>query len=65
MKNDRWDIVFVVSIRQKIEKSFIHDVSQVSKNRWNHSVVVKSVEDAQCNDLKMTLLQSYNFASKK
>ena len=50
---------------KKIEKGFVHDVSQVSKNRWNHSVVIKSAEDAQSNELKMALLQSYDFARKK
>lgn len=50
---------------KKIKNSFIHGVSQISKNRWNHSVVIKSAEDAQCDELKNALLQSYRFASKK
>lgn len=32
---------------RKIDAGFIHATTQVSKNRWNHNVVLKSLEDAE------------------
>ena len=50
---------------EKIDASFIHAVTQVSKNRWNHNVVLKSLEDAEDPNLREALSKSYHFANMK
>ena len=50
---------------KKLEKDFIHNYYQVSKNRWNHSVVIKTIEEAKNLELKTALLQAYEFSKRK
>lgn len=47
---------------REMNADFIHASNQISKNRWNHSVVLKSVEDAENKGLKQVILDAYTFA---
>lgn len=49
--------------RRKNDRHF-HEVTQVSKNRWNHHVVVKSETTANSQWLHALIQDGYEFASQ-
>lgn len=55
--------VAVLLDKELSDKNF-HEVSHVSKNRWNHNVVVKSAEAATSNWLRALIRAGYEFAQR-
>lgn len=53
-----------VTLDQKIDNPHFKNVTQVSKNRWNHHVEVKSEAIANSGWLQDLIRQGYEFASK-
>lgn len=53
-----------VTLDQKIDDSRFNNVSQVSKNRWNHHVDVKSEAIANSDWLHDLIRQGYQFACR-
>lgn len=46
----------------KMETPFLHDINQVSENRFNHNIVIKSLDIVESKEL---LQSSYEFAQEK
>ncbi|TFH51307.1 hypothetical protein E4J66_12550 [Actinomyces viscosus] len=53
-----------VRLDQPLEDPNVHRVTQVSANRWNHHVVVKTMEAAQSEWLRTLIGAGYEFASR-
>lgn len=51
-----------VTLDQELDDPHFHNVSQVSKNRWNHHVEVKSDATANSKWLRDLIRQGYEFA---
>ena len=47
-----------------MEDPHVHRVDQVSANRWNHHVVVKTMEAAQSDWLRDLIRAGYEFAAR-
>ena len=47
-----------------VEDPHFHRVDQVSANRWNHHVVVKTMGSAQSDWLRELIRAGYEFASR-
>ncbi len=53
-----------VTLNRRIDDPHFHNVTQVSTNRWNHHVEVKSEEIANSNWLHALIRASYEFAQQ-
>ncbi|MCQ9385555.1 DUF5655 domain-containing protein [Brevibacterium moorei] len=53
-----------VTLDRKKDDPHFHDVTQVSKNRWNHHVVVKSEESATSDWLRSLIEDGHEFGAK-
>ena len=53
-----------VRLDRPMEDPHFHRVSQISANRWNHHVVVKTMEDAQSDWLRDLIRAGYEFAAR-
>lgn len=53
-----------VRLDRPMEDPHFHRVSQISANRWNHHVVVKTMEDAQSDWLRDLIRTGYEFAAR-
>ena len=53
-----------VTLDRRIDDPHFHNVAQVSTNRWNHHVEVKSEEIANSNWLHALIRASYEFAQQ-
>ena len=52
-----------VRLDRPMEDPHFHRVSQISTNRWNHHVVVKTMEAAQSDWLRDLIRAGYEFAA--
>lgn len=57
-------LYLTVCLDRKIDDPHFHYVKQVSKNRWNHHVEVKSKEIANSEWLRRLIKAGYEFAEK-
>lgn len=57
-------LYLMVTLDQQLDDPNFHDVSHVSKNRWNHNVVVKSLETATSDWLRDLIRAGYEFAER-
>lgn len=55
-------LYLMVRLDQERTDEHFHDVSQISKNRWNHNVVVKSLDTAESAWLRDLIRAGYEFA---
>ena len=53
-----------VRLDRPVEDPHVHCVDQVSANRWNHHVVVKTMEAAQSDWLRNLIRAGHEFASR-
>ena len=53
-----------VRLDRPVEDPHFHRVDQVSANRWNHHVVVKTMETAQSDWLKDLIRAGHEFAAR-
>ena len=53
-----------VRLDRPVEEPRVHRVDQVSANRWNHHVVVKTMETVQSDWLKDLIRAGYEFAAR-
>ncbi|MEY8370270.1 DUF5655 domain-containing protein [Aerococcaceae bacterium 50-4] len=53
-----------VLLDHQMEAPFLHDINQVSKNRFNHNIVIKSMDTIQSQAFQDLLQASYSFAKK-
>ncbi|MCA9374399.1 hypothetical protein KC725_04535 [Candidatus Peregrinibacteria bacterium] len=57
-------LYMTVCLDKKMNNPHFHYVAQVSTNRWNHHVVVKSKEIAESDWLKQLMRAGFEFANK-
>lgn len=53
-----------MSLDRRIDEPGIHNVTQISRSRWNHQVEVKSPSIATCDWLHALIRAGYEFASQ-
>ena len=53
-----------VRLDRPVEDPHFHRVDQVSANRWNHHVVVKTMEAAQSDWLRDLIRAGHEFAAR-
>jgi hypothetical protein len=53
-----------VTLDRELKNPHFHNVTQVSKNRWNHQVEVKSLKIAESKWLQKLIKSGYEFASE-
>lgn len=53
-----------VTLDRKVDDPHFHNVNQVSKNRWNHHVEVKSGKTANSDWLRDLIRNGYEFAHR-
>jgi hypothetical protein len=63
-KNPNGILHLMLAIDQKINDPHIRAISQISKNRWNHQIVIRTLEDARSIWLKSLIEQAYQFGNK-
>lgn len=54
-----------ILLDKKMDAPFLHDINQVSKNRFNHNIVIKSMDTIQSQAFQELLQESYEFAQGK
>ena len=54
----------MLRVDRKIDDSHVRNIEQISKNRWNHQVVIRTLRDAQSKWLYRILKAAYEFGSK-
>ena len=57
-------LYMTVCLDKKLNDNHFHYVKQVSKNRWNHHVEVKSEQTATSSWLRHLIREGYEFAKK-
>jgi len=57
-------LYMTVCLDKKIDDSHFHNVTQISKNRWNHHVEVRSQAAATSGWLRLLIHEGYEFAKK-
>ncbi len=57
-------LYMTVCLDKQLDNPHFHYVSQVSPNRWNHHIVVKSAETAQSDWLRRLVREGVEFAKK-
>ncbi|MFN2524726.1 MAG: DUF5655 domain-containing protein [Actinomycetota bacterium] len=48
-------------INKRIDDPHLRAIAQISKNRWNHQVVISTLEDAKSAWLRKLLKAAYSF----
>jgi hypothetical protein len=54
----------MIRLDEHHEDPHIRQTEQISKNRWNHQIIVSSLEQAQSAWLRKLIQKAYEFASK-
>ncbi len=57
-------LYMTVCLDKQLDNPHFHYVSQVSPNRWNHHIVVKSEETARSDWLRRLVREGFGFATK-
>ena len=63
-KNPNGILHTMLRLVTKIDDSHVRNIEQISKNRWNHQVVIRTLRDAQSKWLHRLLKAAYEFGSK-
>jgi len=51
----------MLAIDRKIDDSHVREVTQISANRWNHQIVVRTIDDARSDWLGELLERAYAY----
>jgi hypothetical protein len=54
----------MLAIDRKASDRHVREVTQVTKNRWNHQIVVRSMDDANSEWLGDLMAEAYAFGAK-
>ncbi len=63
-KNPNGILHTMLRIDERIDDPHVRNVARVSTNRWNHQIVVRSLEDARSDWLRRFLGAAYSFGSR-
>jgi hypothetical protein len=63
-KNPSGILHVMLAIDQEVDDLHIRDISLVSKNRWNHQIVIRTLEDARSGWLGRLLQMAYSYGSE-
>lgn len=62
-KNPNGILHIMLAIDHKVDDSHVRDISQISNNRWNHQIVIRTLEDAKSDWLGRLLREAYSYGS--
>jgi hypothetical protein len=54
----------MLAIDRKLSDPHVREVAQVGKNRWNHQIVVRSMDDANSDWLDDLIAEAYAFGAE-
>lgn len=63
-KNPSGILHLMLALDRKVDDSRIRDISQIGKSRWNHQIVIRTLEDAESDWLGDLLKLGYAYGSK-
>jgi len=63
-KNPDGILHLMLALDEKIEDSHVRDVSQVGKSRWNHQIVIHTLDDARSDWLGDLIEQGYRYGKR-
>jgi hypothetical protein len=53
----------MLCLDRPVEDRHVRDISQISRNRWNHQIVIRTLRDANSEWLRKLLEAAYSFGS--
>jgi hypothetical protein len=53
----------MLAIDRRVEDSHVRDISQVAKSRWNHQIVVRTLDDATSGWLGNLIQRAYRYGN--
>lgn len=53
----------MLRVDRKIDDPHVRNIDQVSKNRWNHQIVIRTLNDAESQWLRALLEAAYQYGS--
>jgi Domain of unknown function (DUF5655) len=62
-KNPNGILHLMLAVDEKIDDPHVRNFNQVSANRWNHQIIVRTLEDAQSDWLRLLIERAYRFGS--
>jgi hypothetical protein len=60
-KNPNGTLHAMLRLDQRIDDPHIRQIDQISKNRWNHQIIIRTAEDARSKWFKELIRAAYNF----
>ena len=63
-KNPSGILHLMLALGEEVEDSHVRDVSQVGKGRWNHQIVIRTLDDARSDWLGELIERAYRYGSR-
>lgn len=63
-KNPNGILHLMLALGHQANDPHVRDTSQVSKSRWNHQIVIRSMEEAESDWLGRLLQQAYQYGAR-
>jgi hypothetical protein len=63
-KNPSGTLHVMLAIDHEVKDPHVRDISQISKKRWNHQIVIRTLEDAKSEWLGELVRQAYTYGSR-
>lgn len=63
-KNPNGILHLTLALDHDAEDPHVRDISQVSKNRWNHQIVIRTLDDARSDWLGELLEHAYRYGAR-
>lgn len=63
-KNPSGVLHLMLALDEPVEDSHVREVTQISKNRWNHQIVIRSMDDASSEWLGELIEKAYEYGSR-
>lgn len=54
----------MLALNRRVEDPNVREINQISKNRWNHQIVIRRVEDAMSDGLGELISLAYEYGSR-
>lgn len=54
----------MLAIDHRVDDSHVRDISHISNHRWNHQIVIRTLDDAKSDWLGRLLREAYSYGSK-
>ena len=63
-KNPNGVLHLMLALDEKVEDSHVRDVSQVGNSRWNHQIVIRTLDDAHSDWLGYLIERAYTYGRR-